>query len=80
MDLLSHRHDAVCQIQVVLLQDPVGHHQVVNVSEHEGAPFAVLALGLEECGGVIAPVTAWVEVVRGVPPIVEAVAVALGAD
>ena len=77
-DLIAHGHEAVGEVQVVLLHQFESHHQVVDVVEDEGAAVAVGGFGLEEVHGLVAPVAARVEVVAGVVAVVEAEAVALG--
>ena len=77
-DLIAHGHEAVGEVQVVLLHQFESHHQVVDVVEDEGAAVAVGGFGLEEVHGLVAPVAARVEVVAGVVAVVETEAVALG--
>ena len=60
---------------VVLAQQRHRHHDVIDVVEDESAAVAVLRLGGDECEGVVAPVAAGVEVVRGVVAVIETVTV-----
>lgn len=76
-DLRSNRHQTPGQVVVILPHEPDGDHDVVDVVEDEGPAVLVLFLGLHEGERVVAPVAARVEVVRGVPAVVEAVAVTL---
>lgn len=76
-DLVAHRHQTPGQVVVILPHEPDGDHDVVDVVEDEGAAVPVLRLGLHEGERVVAPVAARVEVVGGVPAVVEAVAVTL---
>jgi hypothetical protein len=62
---------------IVLQQEPNGDHQVVDVVKDQCAFLGVGVLLVEECLWMVTPVTQWVEVVRGMVPIVEAVTVAL---
>ena len=73
----AYRHEAAREALVVLHQEADGDHEVVDVVEDQGALLGVGVLLLEEGLGVVAPVAEGVEVVRGVVPVVEAVAVAL---
>lgn len=76
-DLRANRHQTPGQVVVILPHEPDGDHDVVDVVEDEGAAVLVLLLGLHEGERVVAPVAARVEVVGGVPAVVEAVAVTL---
>jgi len=62
---------------VILPYKPIGKHDIVDIVEHKGPAILVLLLGFHEGERVVAPVAARVEVVGGVPAVVEAVAVAL---
>lgn len=64
-------------MSVVFYEKSEGDFEVVDVVKDEGVLRAVGELVREEVHGVLAPVATWVEVVRGVVPVVETVSVAL---
>lgn len=72
---LTNGHKTFRKIQIVLLHEFDGQHDVVYVFEDEGALRCVFVFGAEEGGWVVAPVAAGVEVVRCVVAVVEAEAV-----
>ena len=74
-NLLSHRHQRIRQMQVVLPQQRESKHQIIDIVEHQRAAVSVGFLGLQEMDGLLAPVAEGVEVVRGVVAVVEAEAV-----
>ena len=76
-NLITHRHQTLRQCSVILRQQSDRDHQVVDVVEHQCPSFAVRFLRLQEMHGLIAPVTARVQVVCSVIAVVEAVTVAL---
>ena len=77
-NLVPDRHQTLSQLHVILPQQRNRHHDVVDIVENERAVGGVLGFGFREGKGVVAPVPARVEVVRGVVAVVEAVAVGLG--
>ena len=77
LNLTSHRHQTRRQIIVFFLEHPIREHYVVDITEYECVLERVEVSGFEKGGGVIAPVTKWVEMVRSVIAIVESVAIAL---
>jgi hypothetical protein len=77
LNLLAHRYQAIGEMVIVLHQQSECDLQVVDVVERKCTTGGVLALCLEKRVGMIAPMTAGVEVVRGVVAIVEAITVAL---
>lgn len=76
-DLVTDGHQASCQMQVVLAQEPVSDHEIVNVAEDEGLFACVARFLVQKAERVIAPVAARVQVVRGVVAVIEAEAVTL---
>lgn len=76
-DLVAHGHEAVGKVHIVLLHQLKCHHQVVDVVEDKRSAVAVGGLGFDEVHGLIAPVSARVQVVAGVVAVIEAEAVAL---
>lgn len=64
-------------MHVVLAQQRDRHHNIVDILEDERAAVAVLLLGFDKGDGVVTPMAAWVEVVRCVVTVIEAVAVGL---
>lgn len=76
-DLVAHRHQTPRQVVVVLAHQSHRDHDVVDVAEHEGMLGCIPVLLPQEGEGVVAPVTARVQVVRGVVAVIVAEAVAL---
>lgn len=62
---------------VILHHESNGDHKVVDVVEDNGVFFGVSVLGLLEMHRMFAPMTAGVEMVRGVVAVVVALTVAL---
>ena len=79
-NLISNWHHTVSQVQIVLGQNSICHHQVVDIPKDEGSPVGVFLLCLEESSWVILPVTQRVQVMRSMPSIIEAVSVTLYFD
>lgn len=62
---------------VVLSNQMVCHHQVIDILEDQGALRRILVLSLQEADRVVSPMPAGVQVVRCVISVVEAETVAL---
>lgn len=77
LDLVADGHHAPCEVVIVLAKEVDGDHDVVDIGEHQRMLGCVFVFGLEECGGVLAPVTEGVQVVGRVVSVVEAVSVTL---
>lgn len=75
--LVTHGHQALCNMFIVLPQKVDREEEVVNVVEHYCVFVGVLLLLGEERDRVLAPVAKRVEVVRGMVTIVVAVSVTL---
>ena len=76
-DLVANGDHAAGEVVVVFHEQADSDHEVVDVVEDQGTLLGVGLLLLQERAGVVAPVPQRVQVVRGVVPVVEAVAVAL---
>jgi len=77
LHLLAHRNQATRQVLVVLAQQCDGQHEVVDVVEDQRVLIRVLLLLRQERDGMVTPVAERIEVMRGVIPVVVAVAIAL---
>lgn len=75
--LLADGYHALGQPGIVLAQQRDRHEEVVDVVEDQGAVRGICVLRLEEGHRVLSPVSHGVEMMRGVVPVIEAVAVAL---
>lgn len=64
-------------MHIVLPDEPVGDHEIVDIAEDQCMLARVAVLLLEKGDRVLAPVTAGIEMVRGVVAVVEAEAVTL---
>lgn len=64
-------------MHIVLPDEPVGDHEIVDIAEYQRMLARVAVLLLEKRHRVLAPVTAGIEMVRGVVAVVEAEAVTL---
>ena len=77
IDLVANGYEALGKVIVVLPHEVVGDHEIVDIVEYERSTLLVLFFGLHKCDRVVTPVTARVEMMRGVPAVVEAVAITL---
>lgn len=64
-------------MRIVLPDEPVGDHEIVDIAEDQRMLAGVAIFLLEKRHRVLAPVTAGVEMVRGVVAIIEAEAITL---
>lgn len=62
---------------VVLFNEPIGDLNIIDVVEDQRSSVPILILGFEEAQGVVAPVAKRVEMVCGMPAVVEAETIAL---
>ena len=75
--LLPYGHEAVREVVIVLSHQAIGHHEVVYVLKDKGLAGGIGSFRSEKSAWVVAPVAERVEVVRGMPTIIEAVTIAL---
>jgi hypothetical protein len=64
-------------MHIVLPDEPVGDHEIVDIAEDQRMLGRIAVFLLEKRYRVLAPVTAGIEMVRGVVAVVEAEAVTL---
>jgi hypothetical protein len=75
--LLPYRHQTSRQLDIVFSEQRDCHHQVVDIVKDKGRAGSVLGFGPEESAWVIAPMAQWIQVMRCMVAVIEAVAVTL---
>lgn len=80
MDLPPHWNQLLSESHIILCQKSVRDLKVVDVVKDQGTFFGIAFFSFEEGIGVVAPMTAWVEMVRGMVAVVEAESIARYVD